>query len=358
MTRKILLCAMAVLFLCSFWPATFTVAQNVAPLNASGLVKLGDKIRYGSYSIYKIGEGIYQINDNEGHQPDGILGALGVDMYLICGDNKALMIDLGNNYISGYAGDKLRPRANAAEEFRAMVYGLAGKRPVEFAITHMHPDHDGMTGALINRNATLWVSDGEDGPALTKQHSLDPSVYTRFTCGKKSFDLGGGRVVDTFLVRGHSEGGTVFILKKDLMIFTGDAFGSGNRSLSTGEAIKKFAEESQKFVDYIKANFSPFERYALKVCTGHTGPYGRTGLDIGYLDWRYIQNMCSCANGIVKGQWLVEGSGLRLSEPPANSRGASPGGVTQKQGVFTYGIGIITTPLEAAHEAAGLKMQK
>jgi hypothetical protein len=54
----------------------------------------------------------------------------------------------------------------------------------------------------------------------------------------------------------------------------------------------------------------------------------------------------------------VEGSGLRLSEPPANSRGASPGGVTQKQGVFTYGIGIITTPLEAAHEAAGLKMQK
>jgi hypothetical protein len=113
MTRKILLCAMAVLFLCSFWPATFTVAQNVAPLNASGLVKLGDKIRYGSYSIYKIGEGIYQINDNEGHQPDGILGALGVDMYLICGDNKALMIDLGNNYISGYAGDKLRPRAKS-----------------------------------------------------------------------------------------------------------------------------------------------------------------------------------------------------------------------------------------------------
>jgi hypothetical protein len=54
----------------------------------------------------------------------------------------------------------------------------------------------------------------------------------------------------------------------------------------------------------------------------------------------------------------VEGSGLRLSEQSASPRGAAPGGVTQKQGVFTYGIGIITTPLEAAYEAAGLKMQK
>ncbi len=103
--------------------------------------------------------------------------------------------------------------------------------------------------------------------------------------------------------------------------------------------------------------FTPNPTYR-EVCTGHTGPYGRTGLDIGYLDWRYIQNMCSCANGIVKGQWLVEGSDLRLTERLANSRGAAPGGVTQKQGVVTYGIGIITAPLEAAYEAAGLKMQK
>jgi glyoxylase-like metal-dependent hydrolase (beta-lactamase superfamily II) len=358
MARKVMLSAVAVLLLCSFLLATSAFAQEIAPFSAAGLVKLGDKIRYGSYSIFKIGEGIYQINDNEGHQPDGILGALGVDMYLVCGEKKALMIDLGNNYVGGYTGDNLRPRANAAEEFRAMVFGLAGKRPVEFAITHMHPDHDGMTGALSNRKVTLWVSEGEDGAALTKQHNLDPSVYTRFTCGKKSFDLGGGRVIDTFLVRGHSDGGTVFLLKKDLMIFPGDALGSGNRSLSTAESIKKFAEDSQKFVDYIKADFSPFERYALKVYAGHTGPYGRTGLDLGYLDWRYIQNMCSCANGIVKGQWLVEGSNLRFSERSANPRGATPAGVTQKQGVFTYGIGIIMAPLESAYEAAGLKMQK
>jgi glyoxylase-like metal-dependent hydrolase (beta-lactamase superfamily II) len=356
MARKVLLRATVVLFLCSCLLAVFTFAQEVAPFNASGLVKLGDKIRYGSYSIYEIGEGIYQINDNDAHQPDGLLGALGTDMYLICGEQKALMIDLGNNYIDGYTGDKLRPRKNAAEEFRAMVYGLAGKRPVEFAITHMHPDHDGMTGALINRGATLWVLDGEDGSALTKQHNLDPSVYKRFTCGKKSFDLGGGRLVDTFLVRGHTDGGTVYVLKKDLMVFTGDTLGSGNRSLSTGEAIKKMAEDSQKFVDYIKANFPPFERYALQVCTGHTGPYTRTGLDIGYLDWRYIQNMASCASGIVQGKWLVEGSGLHFIEQAANPRAAAPGGAAQKRGVFNYGIGNISTSLEAAYDAAGLKM--
>ena len=44
---------------------------------------------------------------------------------------------------------------------------------------------------------------------------------------KKFFDLGDGRIVETFLVRGHSNGGTVFIIKKDLLVFSSDALGSG-----------------------------------------------------------------------------------------------------------------------------------
>ncbi len=36
-------------------------------------------------------------------------------MYLIRGTAKALLIDLGNNYIDGYAGDEIPPRKNAAE---------------------------------------------------------------------------------------------------------------------------------------------------------------------------------------------------------------------------------------------------
>ena len=62
----------------------------------------------------------------------------------------------------------------------------------------------------------------------------------------------------------------MYILKKDRMLFTGDALGSGfGQAFATVERLKNFAEDTQKLVDYIKANFSPYERYALRVYTGH-----------------------------------------------------------------------------------------
>jgi glyoxylase-like metal-dependent hydrolase (beta-lactamase superfamily II) len=368
MARNSMPRARVVLMPCIFMLATFAFATEVTPFNASALVKLGDNVRYGSYKIIKIGEGVYQINDRDSHQSNGKIGALGVDMYLICGEKKALMIDLGNDYIDGYAGDNLLPRKNAAEELRAIVYGLAGKRPLEITVTHMHTDHDGMTGAFMNRNVTFWVSDGEDVTGLQKQHNIDPSIYSPFTCGKKSFDLGGGRVVGTFLVKGHTNGGTVYILKKEVIFFTGDAFGNGEGlGISTGEKAKSLAEDSQKLLDYISANFSPYERYALRVYTGHSWENGYGGIykenidpiDVGYLDWRFLQNMSACANGVIMGKWLVEGSGLRFVEWSVDPKSgnynpsARPG---ERRGVMIFGIGSIMISLQAAYDAAGLQM--
>jgi glyoxylase-like metal-dependent hydrolase (beta-lactamase superfamily II) len=355
MVKNVVPRAIVVLVLSSVLLATFAFAEEVIPFNASPLVKLGDSVKYGSYIIYKIGEGIYHIND------PGVLtavkGGRGVDMYMICGERKALMIDLGNNYIDGYEKDLIAPRKNAAEELRAVVSGLAGKLPLEVAVTHVHPDHDGMTGAFLNSKVTFWAGEGEDFNGLQTQHKLNPSTYTVFTQGKKSFDLGGGRIVDTFLVRGHSNGGTVYILRKDLLLFAGDALGFGvGISFATADRLKSFTEDSQKLVDYILANFSLYERSALRVYTGHAsltvyGGYRSPNLDnvdVAYLDWRFIQNMRSCAKAIAKGMWLVEGSGLRYVKRQPDSNSAT----------MVYGIGSITIPLEAAYEAAGLKMPK
>ncbi len=101
------------------------------------------------------------------------------------------------------------------KSFSRVIDGLAGKLPLEIAVTHMHPDHDGMTGAFLNRKVTFWAGEGEDLNALKTQHNLDPSLYKVFKHGKKSFDLGDGRIVETFLVRGHSNGGTVYLIRKD-----------------------------------------------------------------------------------------------------------------------------------------------
>jgi glyoxylase-like metal-dependent hydrolase (beta-lactamase superfamily II) len=335
-------------------------AQSVAPFKAVSLVKPGDEVKYGSYLIRKIGDKAYQINDPGDKATKG--GGWGVDMYLVCGTKKALMIDLGNNYIVGYEKDILAPRKNAAEELLAVVDGLAGKLPLEIAVTHMHPDHDGMTGAFLKREVTFWTGEGEDLNALKTQYNLDPSIYQVFTHGKKSFDLGGGHIVETFLVRGHSNGGTVYILKKDLLVFSGDALGSGfGQAFGTVEKLKQVAEDSQKLVDYIKTSFTSYERYGLRVYTGHwwQNAYGgflhpsKSQIDIGFLDWRFIQDVATCANGILKGQWLVDGSGVLYI---GNMTYTDAWGSAAGRAIMVSGIGTIIIPLKLAYEAAGLKM--
>ena len=182
---------------------TSAIAQQMTPFNASTLIKPGDEVRYGSYIIRKIGERVFQINDPGDKSTRG--GGWGVDMYLVCGTKKALLIDLGNNYITGYEKDLIKARRNAAEELLSVIEGLAGKLPLEIAVTHMHPDHDGMTAAFNNRKVTFWAGAGEDLNALKTQHTLDPSIYKTFIQGEKSFDLGDGRIVETFLVRGAQQ---------------------------------------------------------------------------------------------------------------------------------------------------------
>ena len=120
----------------------------------SKLKQLRDSVHYGSYFIYKIGEDIYKISDPG--DPEAILGGLiGTDIYLICGESKALMIDLGNNYIDGFEKDLIKPRENAKEEFLDVVNKLIDKRSLEVAVSHMHPDHSGMTIAFLDTEVPL-----------------------------------------------------------------------------------------------------------------------------------------------------------------------------------------------------------
>jgi glyoxylase-like metal-dependent hydrolase (beta-lactamase superfamily II) len=371
MVKSLIARVIVALFLCSILLATCALAQEVAPFSASQLVKVGDKIRYGVYTIRKIGEGIYQMNNRDSRPPVGGPGEAGVDMYLICGKTKALMIDLGINYTKGT--NNIPPRKIGAEELRAMISGLAGKLPLEITVTHMHGDHDGMTGAFLNgaylnQKVNFWAGEGEDASQLKTQLDLDPSIYQFFKHGQKTFDLG-GRIVETFLLKGHTLGGTVYILKSENMLFSGDCFGNGEGlGMSTGERIKMFAQDSQRMADYVLVNFSPYERYTLRIYSGHSWENGNEGIqvtstpiDVGYLDWRFLQDIAACANGIVKGKWLVAGSGLRFVEttatdPRGGNSGRGGGAPGDKRGSMIYGIGSMMGSLQAAKDAAGIKI--
>ena len=339
--------------------AVCALAQTAASFNAAALVHDGDQVKFGSYLVIKVGDGIYKINDPGVTTGKG--GAWGVDIYLIKGKTKAFIVDLGNNYIDGYAPDVIAPRPHAAEEFRSVIFTLAGKLPVEAAITHEHPDHDGMTGAFLNipQKVQLWMPENEDPNALMVQHKIDPKVYTRFAPGKV-FDLGGGRKLTALQVRGHSNGSSVYILTPDMYMFTGDSLGSGfGQAFPRVETLKAFAEDSQKLVDYIKTNFTPWQRYSMKVFTGHSwqnvyagwwGP-NHPKVDVGYLDWRFVQDVASCANGILQGKWLVNGSGL-VNVGTMEYTDAWPGAAGRT--IMVYGTGTVITTMEAANAAAGI----
>jgi glyoxylase-like metal-dependent hydrolase (beta-lactamase superfamily II) len=287
-------------------------------------------------------------------------GLIGTDIYLICGEEKALMIDLGNNYIDGFPGDKIAPRENAKEEFLDLVNGIIGNLTLEVAVTHIHPDHSGMTAAFLYSDVPLWIGEGEDMERLKTMHNIDPSVYQVFKQGEKTFDLGGGRIVETFLVRGHSNGETVFLLKPDMMLFTGDAISPGprrKRELRSAEAFHQFTEDINKLVDYIKSNFAPYERYGLQVYTGHSGEmmFNATKednenlipVDAGYGEWRFVQDMANCVNGIMNGTWLDETSGFHSFE-------VAPGRNGEKQIQVNYYLGAVIIPESAAYEASGM----
>ena len=321
------------------------------------LVKPGDWVIYGSYRVFKTAEGVFQLKD-QGDPRGRFAGLIGTDIYMILGADKALLIDLGNNYMKGYPGDAIPLRKNAKEEFLTIVDTLAGKLPVEAALTHAHPDHDGMTMALVERHDVVWMPKGEDLQMPKMQHVIDPSVYTVFDQQTKTFDLGGGRMVTPLLVRGHSNGCSVYLLPSESMLFTGDCIGIGaGRSLWDAQSLKVWAEDTERLVDYLKANLRPYQRYGLKVYTGHSveNPipgflninHGR--LDIDYLDWRFVQDQALCGNAILKGQWLNPESGLHYMEV-INSQ------TRQQVSLFTYGIGAVEMPVAEAYRAAGLKM--
>ena len=65
LARKAIRCLAPLLVLCSLWFAMPAKAQSVTPFDAGKLVNQGDNVKYGSYIVYKIGDGIYQINDPE-----------------------------------------------------------------------------------------------------------------------------------------------------------------------------------------------------------------------------------------------------------------------------------------------------
>lgn len=137
--------------------------------------------------------------------------------YLVTGAEKALLVDTGMG-----EGD-----------LTGLVRSLTSL-PVEVAITHPHRDHI----ALAEQFDKVYLHEkdvelldfyqaqmkgffGNDGPSMPPAEKLVPIRE-----GSR-IDLGGGVVIETAELGGHTENSVVFIDDFHQAVFTGDAIGSG-----------------------------------------------------------------------------------------------------------------------------------
>jgi glyoxylase-like metal-dependent hydrolase (beta-lactamase superfamily II) len=258
---------------------------------------MAQQVQKGPYTVFALADSVYRIEDSNDSNPAGRqLDTNGKviktnncsDMYLIVGKKKALLIDLSN---------AINWDSTSTQSLRSIVYKYAGNRRLFITITHKHGDHFGMLPAFHDDvNARFWISKAE-----FKGMDLFPKERTTCFAVNESFDLGGGFIINSMEVPGHTEHSTIFFLKDKNLVFTGDAIGSGDGVwLFNYESFISYTKSIDNLINYIKNPANHIDSKKLVVYGGHHWQKGRPE----ELNGQYIFDM----------QTLIERIGLGTAE--------------------------------------------
>ena len=118
-------------------------------------------VEVGPYTVSVIGKNVYHIQDyNHGNPAGETFDADGKlthfnncsDIYLIVGQQEALLIDLSN---------PIDWADNAAESLRALVAERVAGKPLTIAFTHNHGDHTGMLPAFLEEDVRFALPEAD-----------------------------------------------------------------------------------------------------------------------------------------------------------------------------------------------------
>ncbi|MCI8590171.1 MAG: MBL fold metallo-hydrolase [Clostridiales bacterium] len=219
-------------------------------------------------------------------------GNVSVDAYLVCGRERAVVID----------------GLHQAKGLYDMVRKITNK-PVSLLLTHGHFDHAG-TGfcEFLVAGCDCYVS-CQDLPLLIEMYGEEFCQNPHLHNVKEGmhFDLGDD-VLTVISMAGHTQGSMLFFLEEEKKLFTGDAIGSG--------ALWMQLKESSPLIDYIKelrrlASFLS-DQGTVSIYPGHSCqivPYLQTGQD--YLDIAYVNSLIQLTQDIIAGN--VRGKEANMS---------------------------------------------
>jgi hydroxyacylglutathione hydrolase len=280
----------------------------------------------GPYTIHVISEQVYRIEDANESNPAGVvIGDDGQmvsmnncsDMYLIVGGEKGLLIDLSN---------EIKWDPTATESLRSLVYEHLGDRELLITVTHRHGDHLGMLPAFAaDPKATFWIPQKE-----FRGMDIFPAERTRYFSENESLDLGGGMVVNTLEVPGHTPHSTLFIPEGENLVFSGDAIGSGSGVwLFDEESFYVYKASIDGLIAYMEDEQNHLDPAKLHIYGGHYWQGGQAG----ELSGQYIYDMRTLITEMKKGTAKTEEMSAFI--PFLNTN-------------FSYGTATITWNREAA----------
>jgi glyoxylase-like metal-dependent hydrolase (beta-lactamase superfamily II) len=178
-------------------------------------------------------------------------------MYLIVGGDKALLIDL-SNFITW--------DETAVASLQTLVREEIGERKLSIAFTHHHGDHTGMLPAFKdNEEVTFWIQTDE-----FKGRDLFPAGRTTPIAANSALDLGGGVVVDALELPGHTDHSTVYFLRGESLLFSGDGIGSGGGVwLLSADGFARYRQSVDRLIDYIRDPAHVVDESQLLIFGGH-----------------------------------------------------------------------------------------
>ena len=166
----------------------------------------GQPVNKGPYTVKILADNIYNIEDANDSNPAGMVAVDDgqiirmnncSDMYLVRGAEKALLIDLSND---------VKWDTTARESLNSIIHDLIGSRELLITVTHKHGDHLGMLPAFKDDpGAKFWIPEAE-----FKGMDIFPIERTIYFNQNASIDLGGGLVINTMELPGHTDHSTVF----------------------------------------------------------------------------------------------------------------------------------------------------
>ncbi len=238
----------------------------IMTLTALGMAGLSQPVQQGPYTVYTLEEGVYRIEDSNDSNPPGVhldennqmTGMNNCsDMYLIVGTEKAMLIDLSN---------AIDWNATATESLRSLVYERVKGKDFFITITHRHGDHLGMLPAFADDSkASFWIPKAE-----FQGMDIFPEARTIRFPENASFSLGGGVILNTMEVPGHTAHSTLFFLKDKNIVFAGDAIGSGSGVwLFDEESFYAYEEAVDRLIQYIEDPENHINPDKLRIYGGH-----------------------------------------------------------------------------------------